>query len=135
MFNDFLKKTSSKSGIICSVWDVKNIPYLNFIDVFGDPHKIKNSEAEWLYDLYNGAKIAIRYDKSDYTLNKMQKLKLQRMKEVEFEEVDELTIMGGEENAKIVISLLSSIFPESRSKHIDKKATIKRVMNDERNRY
>mgnify|MGYP001277133259 CR=1 FL=1 len=135
MFNNFLKKTNSESGIICSVWSVENIKYPDFVEVFGEPHVIKRSEAQWLYDLYTGAKIAIRYNKSDYTLKMMQKLKLQNMKEPDFKEIDELTIMGGEENAKIVVGFLSSIFPEIKSKHLDKKETIKRILRDERNKY
>ena len=135
MFNGFLKRTNSDSGIICSVWSVENIKYPDFVEIFGEPHKTENSSTKWLYEMYTGAKIAIRYNKSDYTLKMMQKLKLQRMKEVDFEDIDELTVMGGEENAKIVIGLLSSIFPEIKSKYLDKKETIKRILRDERNKY
>jgi len=134
--HNFMTQAPNRNGIICSVFRVYNIKYLDFVDVFGEPHNIDkyDNEASWLYEMYNGFKVEVRYDKNDYAIHQLEKLKLRSYPRVLFEKIDFLDVMTSHENAPIFISLLLSIFKGSHYKSFgvsDFRDVIKKVLNNE----
>lgn len=130
MINDFMTREKERSGITCSVFHVDNILYNDFVEEFGRPHFTKDGNAEWLYKMYNGEKISIKYDKNNFILNKMRRLKLKSHGGVSLKEIDELEVMGSRDSVEIFISILLFLFPLSRSDYGNRHTSIKKVFND-----
>lgn len=124
-----VKEISGISGIICSVLNIDGILYNDFCDMFGPPHEKNDDESSWLFKLFNDIKIQIRYRKSDYVLNRMEKLNLRSHPAVKIEEVDYLSVMGDVRYTTIFCSYLRSLFSLS-LKDKDREKSIKAIFGD-----
>ena len=132
MLDSLMKPTTSRSGLVCSVFRIFNVKYQDFVDVFGPPHNVdkENIHATWLYKMYDGVKVEVRYDRDDYTLYKLQKSKARSMTRVSFDEIDFLEVMMNPEDVPILISFLLSVFRGSHyEKRINNHDVIKKILD------
>lgn len=124
-----VKKISNINGLVCSVLDIDGIPYNDFCELFGQPHEIEKNKSSWLFELFNGIKIQIRYNEADYVIRRMNKLNLRSHSPVKIEDVDYLSIMGDTRYTVLFCSYLKSLFSLSLEDK-DRIKSIKAVFGD-----
>jgi len=135
MLENFWQPTGSRSGLICSVFTLRNVKYTDFVKLFGKHHNIDRDDDtySWLFMLYNGNKVEIRFSIRDYVLDRMHRLELARHPAAPIEDVDILSVMSGKEDAETVISVLLGLFNGSDyEKKLNKHAMIIRVIRNEK---
>lgn len=100
MNHDWLfKKVEDLSGRVQTIVYFNGINTVDFIDEFGEPHKIDNKNGRdktfyWNFILFNGIKFTVYFDSGDYVFKKMRRLDLKKHGPVEMSDVDLITIMG-----------------------------------------